>query len=172
MPILYNNNLLIIHTHNICLVRGNPVFYTSIVSPGETPTFRASCVSPGVTPTFRALQSHLRKHSLSAHHTQPLCVAAAGFREPPELPAWRWETTPCTTNTVFPAVHVPGTSLYPARAGIPLWLWGLTPTIRTLTLAVWDLPEQAHNSYLYRLQIIRTLGRMIDFLSFRLFNLL
>ena len=121
MPILYNNNPLIIHTNNIRLVRGNPVFRASIVSPGETPTFRTSCVSPGVTPTFRALQSRPRKHPFSAHLTQPLCVVAAGFREPPELPTWRWET-PYTTITVFPAVHVPGTSLYPARAGIPLWL--------------------------------------------------
>ena len=155
MPILYNNNPIIIHTHNIRLVRGNPVFRASIVSPRETPTFRASCVSPGVTPTFRALQYRPRKHPLSAHLTQPLCVAAAGFREPPELPACRWET-PYTTITVFPAVHVPDTSLYPARAGMPLRLWGLTPTLRTLALAVWDVPEQAHNSYQYRLQIIRT----------------
>ena len=113
MPILHNNNPIIIHTLNIRFARGNPVFRASIVSPGETPTFCASCVSPGVTPTFRALQTRPRK--------QPLCVAAAGFRGPPELPAWRWET-PYTTNTVFPAVHVPGTSPYPARAGIPLWL--------------------------------------------------
>ena len=135
MPILYNNNPIIIHTKNIRLVRGNPVFCASIVSPGKTPTFRASCVSPRVKPTFRALQFRPRKHPLSAHLTQPLCVAAAGFREPPELPAWHWET-PYTTITVFPAVHVPGTSPYPARAGIPLWLLGLTPTLRTLTLAV------------------------------------
>ena len=105
MPILCNNNPIIIHTNNIRLVRGNPVFRTSIVSPGETPTFRASCVSPGVTPTFRAPQSRPRKHPLSAHLTQPLCVAAAGFREPPELPAWRWKT-PYTTIVAFEVFYM------------------------------------------------------------------
>ena len=74
MPILYNNNPIIIHTGNIHLVRGNPVFRASIVSPGETPTFRASCVSPRVTPTFRVLQSRPRKTpTFHAPHTTSMC---------------------------------------------------------------------------------------------------
>ena len=35
---------------------------------------------------------------------------------------------------------------YPARVGIPLRLWGLASTFRTLTNAVWGLPKQAHKS--------------------------
>ena len=89
--------------------------------PGKHPLSAHPVTTAGVTPTFRVLQSRPRKHPLSAHLTQPLYVAAAGIREPPELPAWHWEI-PYTTITVFPAVHIPGTSLYPARSGIPLWL--------------------------------------------------
>ena len=74
MPILYNNNPTIIHTVTIHLVRGNPVFRATIVSPGETPTFRASCVWPGVTTTFRALQSRPRKTpTFRAPHTATMC---------------------------------------------------------------------------------------------------
>ena len=155
MLILYNNNPIIIHTNNIHLVRGNPVFRASIVSPGGNTHFsRILCLARGNThiPRTSVLpEENTHFPRISRNH----CVAAARFREPPELPAWHWET-PYTTITVFPAVHVPGTSPYPARAVIPLWLWYLTPSLRTLTLAVWDLSEQAHNSYLYRLQIIRT----------------
>ena len=46
---------------------------------------------------------------------------------------------------VFPADPCTVWSECPARAGIPLWWWGRTPTFRTLTSAVWVLPEQAHN---------------------------
>ena len=79
MPILYNNNPIIIHTHNIRLARGNAVFHASIVASGETPTFRASCVWPGVTPTFCALQSRRKKHPLSAHLTHHYVWRLQGF---------------------------------------------------------------------------------------------
>ena len=89
--------------------------------------FYVSCNSkmvsrPGETPTFRAPQSHPKSTPTSA----------TGFREPPYKPAWPQET-PYTTVDVFPVYSVLFNHKYPARAGIPLRLWGLTSMFRTLT---------------------------------------
>ena len=75
------------------------------------------------------------KHPHSAHLNlarSPTPTSATGFREPPYKPAWLRET-PYTTIEVFPVVSVVLNPNYPARAGIPLRLWGLASTIRTLT---------------------------------------
>ena len=156
MPILYNNNPIIIHTNNICLVRGNPVFCTSIVSPGETPTFRASCVSPGVTPTFRALQSRPRKTpTFCAPHANHYVWQPQGFGSLPncrpgvgKLPTRLIQSSLRSTSLVF---------LYTQLGRVSPYGYEVSPPLSGLvTLTVWDLPEQAHNSYLYRLQIMRT----------------
>ena len=115
-PSLYNDNP-IIHTNSFrsgnnrfsryfSFVRGkHPLSLHPVSRPGKTPTFRAPQSPPKWTPT-----------------------SAAGFREPPNKPASPRET-PYTTLSVFPAdsVSVIPLYMYPARAGIPLWIGGLTP---------------------------------------------
>ena len=108
-PSSYNNNPII---HTIILSSGEQPSSALLhvqSRPGETPTSAHLVSRPGKAPTFRAPQS------------RPQCTptSAAGFQEPPNKPAWSRET-PYTTRSVFPAVSVSVTSLYPARAGIPL----------------------------------------------------
>ena len=122
---------IIIQYTVIHFVRGTPIFRATQVSPGETPTFRAPGVSPGETPTFRAPQSRPRR----PQGFGSLPISRPGLGE-----------TPYTTVDVFPMDSVLFNPIYPAWASIPLRLWGLTPTFRTLTNAVWVLPKQAHKS--------------------------
>ena len=96
--------------------------------PGKAPTFRAPPYRPKSTPT-----------------------SATGFREPPYKLAWPRETT-YTTITVFPVVSVLFNPNYPARAGIPLWLGGLTSTFRT----------QAHKSLYLQHRSLALLIRASD----------
>ena len=105
----------------------------------------------GKTPTFRAPLSRPKS-------TPP---SATGFREPPYKPAWLRET-PYTTIDVFPVVSGVFTTNYPARAGIPLRLWGLASTIRTLTNTVCGLPKQAHKSLYLQLRSTAPLSRAVD----------
>ena len=97
------------------------------------------------TPVFRSLPG---KHPLSAH----LSLARSQHPRQPQgfgsLPISRpgLGETPHTTVDVFPVDSVLFNPKYPARAGIPLRLGGLTPTFRTLTNAVGVLPKQAHKS--------------------------
>ena len=115
---------------NSCLLALKPSYYTIIVQytifnvrPGNNRLPRPHLVlSPGETPTFRAPLSRPKS-------TPP---SATGFREPPYKPAWLRET-PYTTIGVLPVVSGVFTTKFPARAGIPLQLWSLASTIRTLT---------------------------------------
>ena len=84
---------------------------------------------PGKHPDSAHFSLARGKHPLSVHMSQPICAAAAGFREPPNKPAWLRET-PYTTIPVFPAVTVTVTPQYPARAGIPLCIGDLTHTLQ------------------------------------------
>ena len=117
--------------------------------------FRAHTISREA-PTFRALQSlargntHIPRTSISPEpriRSRPNRTprSPAGIREPPYKPNWPRET-PYLTIVVFPAVRFTARPGYPARAGIPLSFWGLTPTLRTLAPTVWVLSEQAHKS--------------------------
>ena len=106
---------------------------------------------PGKAPTFRA--------PLSRPKSTPL--SATGFREFPYKPAWLRET-PYTTIDVFPVVSGVLTTKFPARAGIPLWLWGLASTIRTLTNTVCGLPKQARKSLYIQLRSTALLSRAVD----------
>ena len=90
-------------------------------------------------------------------------MSATGFREPPYRPAWPQET-PYTTVDVFPVDSVLFNPKYPARAGIPLRLRGLTSTFRTLTNAAWVLPKQAHKSLYSKHGSLALLFRASDLL--------
>ena len=68
------------------------------------------------------------------------------------------------TVDVFPVVSVLFNPKYPDRAGIPLRLWGLTSTFRTLTNAVWVLPKQAHKSLYSKHRSLALLFRASDLL--------
>ena len=114
--------------------RYEETFFYSGLARGNTHFPRTWCLAGGA-PTFRAPQSRPKSTPTSA----------TGFREPPNKPAWPRQT-PYTTVDVFPVDSVLFNPKYPARAGIPLRLGGLTPTFRTLTNAVWVLPKQAHKS--------------------------
>ena len=111
------------------LYNNHPIHSNSF-RPGNTHFPRTWCLARGNT--------HIPRTSVSP-------TSATGFREPPNKPAWPRET-PYTTVDVFPMDSVLFNPIYPAWASIPLRLWGLTPTFRTLTNAVWVLPKQAHKS--------------------------
>ena len=98
---------------------------------------------PGKAPTFRALQSRPNRTQSRPDWTHRL---PAGFREPPNKPTWP-RKTPYATIVVFHADILTVRPGYPARAGIPSWLWGLIPRLRTLAPTVWVLAEQAHKSH-------------------------
>ena len=154
-----NNNPINIHTATIHLVRGTNVFRATIVSPGETPTFLASCVSSGVTPTFRALQSCLRKTpTFRAPHPATMC---GGRRA-----VWLWET-PYTTISVFPAVHITGTSLYQLGRVSP-YDYEVSPPHSGLHLCETCRNRLTILIYIGNRSSALPLVRMIDILSFRI----
>ena len=66
------------------------------------------------------------------------------------------------TIHVFLVVSVLFNPNYPARAVIPLHLWGLASTFWTLTNAVWVLPKQAHKSLYLQHRSLALLFRASD----------
>ena len=136
-----SNNIIII----INLVRGITVFRALLILPGETPTSAHPVSHLGKDPHSAHFGLARSKYPLSAHVCHPLCAAAVGFQEPPNKPAWLRET-PNTTIPVFPTVTV--TVILLGRVS-PYVEEVSTPTLRSLTPAVWDLPKQAHNPLFY-----------------------
>ena len=141
-PIIYNKSPIIITLTPF--VRGTTVFRTHPISPGGNTHFPRTSVSrPGKAPTFRALQSCPNRTQSRPNQTPRPPV---GFREPPYKPNWPRDTR-YAAIVVFPADFLTVKPKYPARAGIPLWFWGLTPRSGLLAPpTVWVLPEQAHTS--------------------------
>ena len=124
-PSLYNNRPI----HSNYFRPGNTRIprYSSLAR-GNTHFPRTWCLAWGETPTFCAPQSRPKSTPTSA----------TWFREPPYKPAWPQET-PYTTVDVFPVDSVLCNPKYQARAGIPLRLWGLTSTFRTLYITSLNL---------------------------------
>ena len=109
---------------------------TGYSHPGKHPLsalFRAPQVSPGES-------THIPRTSVSPE----VHPSVTGFREPPRKLAWLPGNS-LPDSDVFPVIlrFVPK---YPARAGVPLRIWSLASTIRTLPNMVCGLPKQAHKS--------------------------
>ena len=112
------------HLRNNRLPRNNPL------ARGNTHIPRILCLARGNTHIPRTSvsseeNSHFQRTSHSHYVWRP-----QGFGSLPNSMPRLWKT-PYTTILDFPAVHVTYTPLYPARAGIPVWLGGLTSTLRT-----------------------------------------
>ena len=94
------------------------------------------------------LKSHPGKHPHSAHFRlarSPHPRRSQGFGNLPESrPGFREIPYTTTMSSLWSyGVFVPK---YPARAGVPLRIWGFASTIRTLPNMVCGLLKQAHKS--------------------------
>ena len=133
-----NNHL----PHNSILARGNTHF------PRSSAHLRSR---PGEAPTFRVLPSRPKS-------TPP---SATGFREPPKagVALGKFPTRQTVSSLWSYGVSVPR---YPARAGVPLLIWGFASTIRTLPNMGCGLPEQAHKSLNLQLRSLALFSRTGD----------
>ena len=120
-------------------VRGITVFRAQgTLARGDTHFPRSSAhlkSRPGKAPIFRALPSRPKSTPRLSQGFGNLPESRPGFREIPY-------TTTISSLWSY-GVFVPK---YPARAVVPLNIWGFASTIRTLPNMVYGLPKQAHES--------------------------
>ena len=155
-----------------CELALKPSLYNN--SPIQSNYFRPGNTRLPCTSSFARKNTHFPctwclargKHPHSAH----LSLARSQHPRRPQgfgsLPISRpgLRKLPTTTVDVFHVDSVLFNPKYPARAGIPLRIWGLTSTFRTLTNAVWVLPKQAHKSLYYKHGSLALLFRAPDLL--------
>ena len=146
---------IIVQYTQLMFVRGMTVFRAKdTLAWGNTHFPRSSAhlrSRPGKAPTFRALPSRPKSTPPSATGFGNLSESRPGFREIP------YTTTVSSLWTY--GVFVPK---YPARASVPLWIWGFASTIRTMPNRVCGLPKQAHKSLNLQLRSLVLFSRTMD----------
>ena len=127
------------------------VQYTTInVRPGNNRLPRSGTLARGNT-YFPRSSAHLRSRpgthiprtSVSPEVHTPVGHRVSGTSPKASLALGEFPTRQSVSSLRSYGVFVPK---YSARAGVPLRLWGLASTIRTLPNMVCGLPKQAHNS--------------------------